>query len=368
LSNQDASGGGATNGLAFRERTGTGNSLERVYFAQGGNVGIGTVNPGQKLDINGAVMAERYRGQNSLGLGSYYTVNPSSNVYLYSPGNDRDAWIYLDSADTGSNWGIYHRQIDSTVGDVPANSIAFVGGGGSVANAYINLASGYSWFRGGHNDLAENYFVSGKVLRGSLVSINQARSKTIIASDFSHRYILGVVSTTPGAVMDEDGGFKIGSDTKKQYENEKVPIALVGTAPALVTSQNGLIDIGDAIGLSDKPGFGVKMITAGNIVGKALEKLDASRNCQTVSSIDAIVWPEDDGKNSKKPCFKLPDGTYVGKIMVAVNSSWYDPGMDVSNSDRELIVEMRENIADLFMKIKAQQQEIQALKQEAKSR
>lgn len=96
----------------------------------------------------GTVTAGRYRGHNSIVLNNYTTVNPSSNVFLYSQPNDRDAWIFLDSADTGSNWGIYHRQIDSAVGDIPANSIGFVGGGSSTLQAYISLANGDAYFRG----------------------------------------------------------------------------------------------------------------------------------------------------------------------------------------------------------------------------
>jgi hypothetical protein len=55
LSNQDASGGGLTNGLAFRERSGVGDSLPRLYLAQGGNVGIGTTSPHSALTVNGAI-------------------------------------------------------------------------------------------------------------------------------------------------------------------------------------------------------------------------------------------------------------------------------------------------------------------------
>ncbi len=186
-------------------------------------------------------------------------------------------------------------------------------------------SEGYATFFQGHNDLAENYLLSGKAQRGSLVSIDQAQFKTGIASDASHQAIVGIVSTAPGAVMDDSGGFQIGAATKNEYENEKTPIALQGTAPTLVTSQNGNIAIGDAIGISNTPGFGSKMTTAGTIVGKALEKLEPNDTCQVASSIEAINWPTDDGKNSLKPCFKLPDGTIVGKIMVAVNVSWSDP-------------------------------------------
>ena len=95
-----------------------------------------------------SITAERYRGNNSLVLNTFATVNPSSNVFLYSQPNDRDSWIYLDSADTGSNWGIYHRQIDSAVSGLEGNSIGFIGGGASGLRAYIGLSTGNGYFAG----------------------------------------------------------------------------------------------------------------------------------------------------------------------------------------------------------------------------
>jgi hypothetical protein len=98
--------------------------------------------------MSGALVAERYRGNNSLVLNNYTTVNPASNVFLYSQPNDRDSWLYLDSADTSSNWGIYHRQIDSAVGGLPGNSFGFIGGGNNSLQAYINVANGDGYFKG----------------------------------------------------------------------------------------------------------------------------------------------------------------------------------------------------------------------------
>ena len=115
---------------------------------EGSAIGINQSSPAYTLDVNGTIRAERYRGINSLTLASYQTINPASNVFLYSQPNDRDAWIFLDSADTGSNWGIYHRQIDSTVTNLPANSIGFIGGGASALQSYISLANGNGYFAG----------------------------------------------------------------------------------------------------------------------------------------------------------------------------------------------------------------------------
>lgn len=139
----------ATAKAGFSISDSAGNS--RLFIDRGtGNVGVGTISPsGAKLHVAGTVKANRFTSDNTLVLNDYTTANPTSNVYLYSPPNDRDAWIYLDSADTGSNWGIYHRQIDTPGGvkGLPVNSIGFIGGG-SKLQAYIGLADGAAFFAG----------------------------------------------------------------------------------------------------------------------------------------------------------------------------------------------------------------------------
>jgi len=138
----------ALNGTGFVKISGTTISYDNTnYLPLTGGTLTGQLN-GTSIILSGDITANRYRGVNSLVLNSYTTVNPSSNVYLYSPGNDRDAWIYLDSADTGSNWGIYHRQIDSAVGGLPGNSIGFIGAGTNTLQAWISLLNGEGFFAG----------------------------------------------------------------------------------------------------------------------------------------------------------------------------------------------------------------------------
>jgi hypothetical protein len=127
----------------------TGENGASVYINKSnGNVGILRNNPSYALDVNGDIRSGRLRNNGDLVLNTYTTVNPSSNVFLYSTPNDRDMWIMLDAADTNSNWGIYYRQIDSAVGSLPANSVAFVGGGNNGLRAFINLTNGDYYFGG----------------------------------------------------------------------------------------------------------------------------------------------------------------------------------------------------------------------------
>lgn len=128
--------------------TSTSNLSVAQVWDDGTNVGIGQSPGAFKLDVTGTLRANRIFGNYTTVLDTYTTVNPSTNVILASPPNDRDAWIYRDQADGSSNWGIYHRQIDSAIANLPANSIGFIGAGTNTLQAYIALATGNGYFAG----------------------------------------------------------------------------------------------------------------------------------------------------------------------------------------------------------------------------
>jgi hypothetical protein len=87
ISNQDPWGGGYLNGLAFRERSSADPSVSRLYLATGGNVGIGTTNPQQLLDVAGTMAAREIIVSQT---GADYVFDPS---YRLTPLSDVASYI-----------------------------------------------------------------------------------------------------------------------------------------------------------------------------------------------------------------------------------------------------------------------------------
>ena len=75
--------------------------------------------------------------------------------------------------------------------------------------------------------------------------------------------VIGVVSTNPAQILMED-------------LPNSVPVALSGTVPCKVTTENGPIYPGDMLVSSSKPGYAMKAIDPkpGSIIGKAVERLE----------------------------------------------------------------------------------------------
>ena len=198
----------------------------------------------------GMVLKGKYCVDFSTGITNYTTVNPSHSVLLQGSPNDRDCWIYLDPADTGSNWGIYHRNVDTTVGSAPGNSIAFIGGGNSGIKGYINLING-TWGIG--NNVVQVY--SAGVATGTAGGAgdylwfrawNSTYQRTAYDRSWSNYPSITVCNTTDQGPQDEfrihgangdnggdfsvvtrcDGGYVTGSDQRRKTNIENITNAL----------------------------------------------------------------------------------------------------------------------------------------------
>ncbi len=120
-------------------------------------------------------------------------------------------------------------------------------------------------------DLAENYYTTDSTIsEGDVVSIDSSLPAGVKKS--MKRYdneVLGVISTTPGQVLDDAIGMKFG---------RAVPVALAGRVQMKVSRENGDINAGDYLTASSLPGVAMKATKAGVVIGQALEDYNHSEN------------------------------------------------------------------------------------------
>ncbi len=178
--------------------------------------------------------------------------------------------------------------------------------GSTKTNTYLTRY-GASWGSAtGGADIAERYESTEPVYPGDILSITtpvQAGQAGVSLSRQPYdQKIIGVVTTNPGIVMD-DNLVDLNWNAASRNSPNRPAVALAGRVPLKVTTQNGPILVGDAITSSAKPGYGVKALKAGNIVAKALEGF----SCDSPDSI------------------ALESGICEGTVLAFINVSWYDP-------------------------------------------
>ena len=206
-------------------------------------------------------------------------------------------------------------------------------------------------------DLAERHYSLLPAKPGFIMSVDNSPAANQVgtvraASHPNDPTVIGVVSTNP-AITIFGSQVSINPGGTPQIDPYEPAIALSGRVPVVVTSKGGTIYKGDPISSSSIQGTGMKSVKAGTIVGKALESTENwnSANCPNVSSIADITWPADGGTNPNKPCFTLPDGTLVGKIMTFVNVSWFDPDINQTSSRIDKLEKENQELKDRIKRI-----------------
>ncbi|MFH1845947.1 MAG: hypothetical protein ABH869_00080, partial [Candidatus Omnitrophota bacterium] len=104
--------------------------------------------------------------------------------------------------------------------------------------------------------------------------------------------ILGVVSGSP-AILFEGSTLEIAPTPGGFTEGTKPPVALAGRVPVKVTMENGSIKAGDYITSSSKPGYAMKAIKSGMVIGIALEDLNEEGKVMTFINPHYRVNPEE---------------------------------------------------------------------------
>lgn len=200
---------------------GVGTGTEKVRIANNGDVGIGTVNPGAKLHVNGNIKAQMKT--------------------LYSSPNYK-----------------YMRWIGE--GSVPAHDGIY--------------ELGY--------DIAELFNTNEEVEPGDVLVIDS--NGKLKKSDKPYvTKVAGIVSTAP-AILFEGSELQIAPEPHKFEKGTNPPVTLAGRVLANVSAENGPIEPGDLLTTSPTPGHAMKakpideingypIYPQGCIVGKALEPL-----------------------------------------------------------------------------------------------
>ena len=234
--------------LQSRNQTNYATNYSLALNPNGGNVGIGSVAPNYKLDVQGG------------------SINSSGGLCIAC--DCKTAWNQV-----GSQWTTSGSTINYSTGNVgvatasPTEKLHVTGNVKVTGNIDVggNINAKYQ-------DLAEWVDSPQELAAGTVVVLDLAKSNQVIAS--TRRYdshVAGVVSLKPGVALGERG-------------EGRVLVATTGRVKVKVDATNGPINIGDLLVTSDKEGVAMKSVPVkvgggmrihqpGTLIGKALEPL-----------------------------------------------------------------------------------------------
>jgi hypothetical protein len=232
------------NDLAIRE---VATSADRLYVAQGGNIGIGTSNPGVKLQIQGGSDA-------SLGGGGFLVCGSTTGTNLVLDNNE------LMVRNNGAAAPLF---INNAGGDVT------IAPGNTTHVGVLEIMGGA--------DLSEPFDIGGNDSQpGMLVVIDPDHAGQLKPSTKAYdRRVAGVISgaggVQPGVMMSQRGTLADGMHA----------VALTGRVYCLADAANGAIEPGDFLTTSDIPGHAMKAtddgLANGAVIGKAMTSLNAGQ-------------------------------------------------------------------------------------------
>ena len=240
----------------------------------GGNVGIGTSNPGSPLTVAGAAAHTApvldLQGNGDLKLAAQGVIFFDGN-YSYGAGT------YVGPY-SGSSQAYDANTIKITTAGV--ERLRVTGGGdvgiGTAAPASKLHVAGDVTVDGNisakFQDVAEWVPSTQKLSAGTVVVLDRARTNHVLASSKAYdTKVAGVVSDSPGVILGVGG-------------EGKLKVATTGRVKVKVDAKRAPVEVGDLLVTSGMEGVamksmpvdlgGVQIHRPGTIIGKALEPLD----------------------------------------------------------------------------------------------
>ena len=286
--------GAGGNLLYLNWDNGTGST---ILQGQGGNVGIGAISPGFKLQIDGA--SATGSGGNAIADGlTIRSTNTINGIQLMHSASTAFMALNTDSLGSGAlgigtkgNFPLYfytnsgvaagspstagiRMAIDTsgnvgigTVSPSPSNKLQVVGNAYVTANLTVdgNIAAKYQ-------DVAEWVPATRAIPAGTVVVLDIDQSNHVLPSSRAYdTRVAGVVSASPGVILGEGG-------------EGRVMVATTGRVRVKVDATRAPIRVGDLLVTSDKEGIAMRSVPLdlggtpihrpGTLIGKALEPLE----------------------------------------------------------------------------------------------
>lgn len=242
-------------------RIGT-NNVARLSINAAGNVGIGTLAPTQKLEVEGIAQASQFNVQTGANIWSIGTIGGGATLTIVKGSN-------LFNITSAGNVGI------GTL--APADKLHVVGAvratAGFNGQCLTNASSPFSTNAGRscNMDIAEAFASGEPTEPGDVVVLDLTDSTRVKKSSKPYEGMLvGVVPQNPGLVFD-NGQTHLAGDNSQLITRDKTLVALVGRVLVKVSLENGPIQIGDPLTSSSMPGVAMRATKAGKIIGYALE-------------------------------------------------------------------------------------------------
>jgi hypothetical protein len=171
-------------------------------------------------------------------------------------------------ADANVPFNVYINGFVTSGGTAGSVNLQFAENTAGAGTSISVLAGSYlQAFQTTGADLAEVYYTDDtSIYNGDVVAVDGTGISQVVKADREKSSsALGVISTKPGIVLGE-----------VDATGKPVIVGLAGRVPVKVTNENGDINVGDYLAVSDIPGFAMKATDPGQVIGQALTSFVSS--------------------------------------------------------------------------------------------
>jgi hypothetical protein len=261
---------------------------ERMRITPGGNVGVGTNAPGERLELYDPSATVKLKiGTGGASANSYLVLNAAggraSIVQKQTGGTNGGQALFYASDDV--NGRLFALDSTSAFGDSSAELMVKRNGNvgiGTVSPLFKLDVNGAAHIGGDitvdgnisakYQDVAEWVPSSQKLRAGTVVVLDTTQTNHVLASTKAYDTgVAGVVSDSPGVILGQGGA-------------DKLKVATTGRVKVRVDATRAPVRVGDLLVTSEVEGVAMKSVPVelggvqihrpGTIIGKALEPLD----------------------------------------------------------------------------------------------